>query len=48
MTAYYGLGAYRYFESFALTTEEIEQINQLQRPDGRVDGQDPKTYEEFE
>lgn len=33
---------------FALTTEEIEQINQLQRPDGRVDGQDPKTYEEFE
>lgn len=33
---------------FALTTEEIEQINQLQRPDDRVDGQDPKTYEEFE
>lgn len=33
---------------FALTTEEIEQINQLQRPDGRVDGQDPKNYEEFE
>lgn len=33
---------------FALTTEEIEQINQLQRPDGRVDDQDPKTYEEFE
>ena len=25
-----------------------QNLDILQRPDGRVDGQDPKTYEEFE
>ncbi|GBG94168.1 2,5-diketo-D-gluconic acid reductase [Ligilactobacillus salitolerans] len=33
---------------FELTTEEIKAINQLDRPDGRIDGQDPNEYEEFE
>lgn len=33
---------------FELTTDEIKAINQLDRPDGRIDGQDPNEYEEFE
>ncbi|MDN6967126.1 aldo/keto reductase [Oenococcus sp. UCMA 17063] len=33
---------------FSLTPSEIDQINALNRPDGRVDGQDPNTYEEFD
>ncbi|MFT8703590.1 MAG: aldo/keto reductase [Oenococcus oeni] len=33
---------------FSLTSSEIEQINALNRFDGRVDGQDPNTYEEFD
>lgn len=33
---------------FKLTDEEISAINSLSKPDGRVDGQDPNTYEEFE
>lgn len=33
---------------FELTDEEIAAINQLERPDGRIDGQDPNEYEEFE
>ncbi len=33
---------------FSLTSSEIDQINALNRPDGRVDGQDPNTYEEFD
>ncbi|MHA5133623.1 aldo/keto reductase [Oenococcus oeni] len=33
---------------FSLTSSEIEQINALNRSDGRVDGQDPNTYEEFD
>ncbi|KRK88575.1 aldo/keto reductase [Lentilactobacillus sunkii] len=33
---------------FKLTDEEMKAINALTKPDGRVDGQDPKVYEEFE
>lgn len=33
---------------FRLTPEEIRIIDGLDKPDGRVDGQDPNTYEEFE
>ncbi|MBM7544933.1 diketogulonate reductase-like aldo/keto reductase [Weissella beninensis] len=33
---------------FSLTTDEITTINQLTKDDGRVDNQDPNTYEEFE
>lgn len=33
---------------FKLTDEEISAINSLSKPDGRVDGQDPNIYEEFE
>ena len=33
---------------FALTTDEIATINGLNKPDGRIDGQDPNEYEEFE
>lgn len=32
---------------FELTKEEIAQINTLEKPDGRIDGQDPNEYEEF-
>ncbi|MFU1824877.1 aldo/keto reductase, partial [Enterococcus faecium] len=30
------------------TEDEINQINQLNKADGRIDGQDPNEYEEFE
>lgn len=33
---------------FELTQEEIKQINQLNRTDGRIDDQDPNEYEEFD
>ncbi|KRK48409.1 aldo/keto reductase [Secundilactobacillus kimchicus] len=33
---------------FRLTPEEIRIIDGLNKPDGRVDGQDPNEYEEFE
>lgn len=33
---------------FKLTDEEMKEINALTKPDGRVDGQDPKVYEEFD
>ncbi|EHO51551.1 2,5-diketo-D-gluconic acid reductase B domain protein [Lentilactobacillus kisonensis F0435] len=33
---------------FELTNDEIQAINGLSKPDGRVDGQDPNEYEEFE
>ncbi|GAA3187311.1 aldo/keto reductase [Lentilactobacillus kefiri] len=33
---------------FKLTDEEIKAINALSKPDGRVDGQDPNVYEEFD
>lgn len=33
---------------FKLTEEEMSAINALTKPEGRVDGQDPKVYEEFE
>ncbi|MGF2385206.1 aldo/keto reductase [Lentilactobacillus otakiensis] len=33
---------------FKLTGDEISAINGLSKPDGRVDGQDPNSYEEFE
>lgn len=33
---------------FELTQKEIKQINQLNRPDGRIDDQDPNEYEEFD
>lgn len=33
---------------FKLTPDEIHAINQLTKPDGRVDSQDPNEYEEFE
>lgn len=33
---------------FDLTPDELNQINQLNRPDGRIDDQDPNEYEEFE
>lgn len=33
---------------FELTNDEIKAINTLDREDGRIDGQDPNEYEEFE
>ena len=33
---------------FELTHDEMEQINQLSHPDGRIEGQDPAEYEEFD
>lgn len=33
---------------FSLTPAEIETINNLNKPDGRIDNQDPNEYEEFE
>jgi diketogulonate reductase-like aldo/keto reductase len=33
---------------FELTQDEIEQINSLEKADGRIDGQDPNEYEEFD
>ncbi|TFZ14985.1 aldo/keto reductase [Limosilactobacillus fermentum] len=33
---------------FALSDQEVQQINQLTRSDGRVDNQDPNSYEEFD
>ncbi|WP_312542533.1 aldo/keto reductase [Enterococcus sp.] len=33
---------------FALTEDEVKQINGLNKADGRIDGQDPNEYEEFE
>ena len=33
---------------FSLSSEEIKQISDLERTDGRVDNQDPNEYEEFE
>ncbi|MEO1769763.1 MULTISPECIES: aldo/keto reductase [Enterococcus] len=33
---------------FHLTEDEIASINQLNKSDGRVDGQDPNEYEEFD
>ncbi|MFT8401352.1 MAG: aldo/keto reductase [Lentilactobacillus diolivorans] len=33
---------------FELTPDEIKSINSLSKPDGRIDGQDPNEYEEFE
>ncbi|WP_270318027.1 aldo/keto reductase [Lactococcus petauri] len=33
---------------FELTEEEVAQINTLEKPDGRIDGQDPNEYEEFD
>lgn len=33
---------------FSLTQDELEAVNALNRPDGRVDGQDPNEYEEFD
>jgi diketogulonate reductase-like aldo/keto reductase len=33
---------------FELTNSEITAINDLNRADGRIDGQDPNEYEEFE
>lgn len=33
---------------FELTNSEIAAINELNREDGRIDGQDPNEYEEFE
>ncbi|MGM0237638.1 aldo/keto reductase [Enterococcus sp. AZ103] len=32
---------------FALTEAEMEKINQLSKPDGRLKNQDPSTYQEF-
>ncbi|WP_099045031.1 aldo/keto reductase [Leuconostoc citreum] len=32
---------------FQLTSDDMKQLDQLGRADGRVDNQDPKTYEEF-
>ncbi|MYL70510.1 aldo/keto reductase [Halobacillus litoralis] len=32
---------------FSLNEEEMERINQLTRPDGRMNDQDPATYQEF-
>jgi len=31
-----------------LTEEEINAINRLNKEDGRIEGQDPNEYEEFE
>ena len=36
-----------YFD-FELTEEEINAINRLNKEDGRIEGQDPNEYEEFE
>lgn len=33
---------------FELTPAEVRAINGLNRPDGRLEGQDPNTYEEFD
>lgn len=33
---------------FDLTADEIKEINGLNKQDGRIDGQDPNVYEEFE
>ncbi|MGY5340512.1 MFS transporter [Levilactobacillus spicheri] len=33
---------------FSLTADEIAAINALSKPDGRIDGQDPNEYEEFD
>ncbi|MFC6261731.1 aldo/keto reductase [Levilactobacillus fujinensis] len=33
---------------FKLTPDEIQAINDLSQPDGRIDGQDPNEYEEFD
>lgn len=33
---------------FSLTKDELEAINALDRPDGRIEGQDPNEYEEFD
>lgn len=33
---------------FELTADEVKAINTLNREDGRIDGQDPNEYEEFE
>ncbi|KRN94920.1 aldo/keto reductase [Pediococcus stilesii] len=33
---------------FSLTNDEIQAINALNRENGRIDGQDPNEYEEFE
>lgn len=33
---------------FELTDDEVKAINTLNRQDGRIDGQDPNEYEEFE
>ncbi|ERL63931.1 aldo/keto reductase [Schleiferilactobacillus shenzhenensis] len=33
---------------FSLTDDEVKQINALNKPDGRIDDQDPNTYEEFD
>ncbi|MBN7275568.1 aldo/keto reductase [Ligilactobacillus pobuzihii] len=33
---------------FELTDDEVKAINTLDRQDGRIDGQDPNEYEEFE
>lgn len=33
---------------FELTEEEINAINRLNKEDGRIEGQDPNEYEEFE
>lgn len=32
---------------FALTDEDLEKIDNLTQPDGRLKGQDPDNYEEF-
>jgi len=33
---------------FKLTSDEIQAVNQLERPDGRINDQDPNEYEEFD
>ncbi|WP_203640237.1 aldo/keto reductase [Levilactobacillus andaensis] len=33
---------------FELTSDEIQAINALDKPDGRIEGQDPNEYEEFD
>lgn len=33
---------------FELIEDEVAQINTLEKPDGRIDGQDPNEYEEFD
>ncbi|GEO74464.1 aldo keto reductase [Levilactobacillus namurensis DSM 19117] len=33
---------------FSLTEDELAAVNALDRPDGRIDGQDPNEYEEFD